>query len=82
MIEKFLIFFIYKGFLTLFRIVFYLMDTSVDTITNLPVRMLACILHCSGSIVSMGSITGLFFENIGFVIRVFKDVQNGITKSV
>ncbi|PQO49350.1 hypothetical protein C5705_27525 [Klebsiella pneumoniae] len=61
MIEKFLIFFIYKDFLTLFRIVFYLMDTSVDTIANLPVRMLACILHCSGSIVSMGYITGLFF---------------------
>jgi len=37
------------------------MDTSVDTIANLPVRMLACILHCSGSIVSMGYITGLFF---------------------
>ena len=58
MIEKFLILFIYKDFLTLFRNVFYLMDTSVDTIANLPVRMLACILHCSALIVSKGYVTG------------------------
>lgn len=61
------------------------MDTSVDTITNLPARILACILHCSTLIVSIGCVTEIYQdrqEAFTFSSWSFDRQQVTVTSSV